>query len=71
MALWMAWFSSVCHLRGACSRTRTFVWVSLALAGFCIRTDLAGVSSWVRALALRPTTYQRLLHLCHCPALDL
>jgi hypothetical protein len=42
----------------------------IALAGFCLRTDLAGVSSWVRALDLHARAYPRLLHLCHSPALN-
>jgi hypothetical protein len=43
----------------------------LALAGLSIRSELAGVTSFVRALWLRPGTYRRLLHLFHTPALDL
>jgi DDE superfamily endonuclease len=42
----------------------------LALAGFCLRTDLAGVSGWVRVLSLHEKAYPRLLHLCHSCALD-
>jgi hypothetical protein len=45
--------------------------MSLTLAGFCLRTDLAGVSSGMRALALQPKAYQRPLHLGHGPALEL
>jgi hypothetical protein len=70
MSLWWAWFDGVRALRGACTRQRTFVWMCLALAGFCLRTDRAGVSSWMRALSLRENAYPRLLHLCHSPALD-
>jgi hypothetical protein len=71
MSLWLAWFDCVRALREACSRQRTFIWMCLALAGFCLRTDRAGVSSWVRALSLHEKAYPRLLHLCHSPALDL
>ncbi|MFQ5472822.1 MAG: transposase [Dehalococcoidia bacterium] len=41
------------------------------LAGLSIRSELAGVTSFVRALWLEPATYRRLLHLFHSPALDL
>jgi hypothetical protein len=43
----------------------------LALAGFSLRTDRAGVSSWIRALNLPGKAYPRLLHLCHSSALDI
>jgi hypothetical protein len=43
----------------------------LALAGLSMRSDLAGVTSIVRALWLWPSCYRRLLHLFHTPALDL
>jgi hypothetical protein len=71
MSLWLAWFGGVRELRAACSRASTFGWMCLALAGFCLRIDRAGVSSWVRALSLHGAAYPRLLHLCHSPALDL
>jgi hypothetical protein len=70
MSLWLAWFGGVRLLRGACSRQSTFVWMCLALAGFSLRTDRAGVSSWIRALNLHGKAYPRLLHLCHSSALD-
>jgi hypothetical protein len=44
--------------------------MSLALAGFSIRTDLAGVTSFVRALGLMAGTYRRFLHMFHSPALS-
>jgi len=43
----------------------------VALAGLSIRSELAGVTSFIRALWLKPTSYRRLLHLFHTPALDL
>jgi hypothetical protein len=39
--------------------------------GMCCRSDLAGVTSFVRALDLRPAAYHRLLALFHSKALDL
>ena len=71
MALWLQWFRCVLELRNACSRRRTFVWMCLALAGFSIRTELLGVTSFVRSCFLQPKKYRRLLHLFHSPALKL
>jgi hypothetical protein len=71
MALWIEWFRCVSLLRPACGRQATFLWMCLALAGFAIRSELAGVTSFVRVLWLKPTTYRRLLYLFHTPALDL
>jgi hypothetical protein len=71
MALWWAWFRCVQELRGACVRHRTFMWMSLVLAGLSIRAELAGVSSVVRVLELDSKVYRRLLHLFHTPGLDL
>src|SRR5664279_3311862 len=61
----------VCELRPACARSRTFLWMSLCLAGFSTRKDLLGVTSIVRALGLEPACYDRLLDFFHSPALDL
>jgi hypothetical protein len=47
------------------------MWMSLVLAGLSIRADLAGVSSIVRAVGLKPKGYRRLLYLFHTPGLDL
>src|SRR5439155_19989877 len=71
MALWVEWFRCVSLLRPACARRATFLWMSLALAGLSVRSELAGVTSFVRALWLEPVTYRRLLHLFHSPALSL
>jgi len=71
MELWIAWFDCVRALRNACGRTRTFLWMTLALVGFSIRGDLLGVTSFVRACFLEDTKYRRLLHFFHSPALHL
>jgi len=71
MDLWLRWMSVVRELRPACSRVRTFLWLSLCLAGMCIRPDLAGVTSIVRAFGLQVTLYDRLLDFFHSPALDI
>jgi hypothetical protein len=71
MRLWMEWFKAVAHLRPACARQRTYLWMVLVLMGLSVRLDLAGVTSFVRALRLAPAAYRRLLHLVHSPALHL
>ncbi len=71
MTLWCEWLARVRELRPACTRTRTFCWMALVLIGLSVRSDLAGVTSVVRALWLHPRAYRRLLHLFHTPALDL
>ena len=71
MTLWIAWIDAVRSLRPACQRSRTFLWMLLALIGLCCRLDLAGVTSYVRVLGLRPQAYHRFLHLFHSKGLDL
>lgn len=71
MRLWLRWWDVVWQLRGACSRLRTFLWLAACMAGMSIRGDLAGVTSIVRALGLKPLYYDRLLDFFHSPALDL
>jgi hypothetical protein len=65
--LWYHWWNLVCELRPACARSRTFLWMSLCLAGFSTRKDLLGVTSIVRALGLEPACYDRLLDFFHSP----
>jgi len=44
--------------------------MGVVLAGFCVREDLWGVTSLVRALGLEALCYDRLLDFFHSPALD-
>jgi len=69
--LWSDWWILVCELRSACARTRTFLWMTLCLAGMTTRKDLLGVTSIVRALGLDAACYDRLLDFFHSPSLDL
>ena len=69
--LWNHWWNLVCELRPACARTRTFLWMSLCLAGITVRKDLLGVTSIMRAVGLEPACYDRLLDFFHSAALDL
>jgi len=71
MLLWCQWWIWCEPLRAACKRRRTAVWMCVALAAFCVRTDLWGVTSFVRGLGLKPMYYDRLLDLFHSGALDL
>jgi hypothetical protein len=71
MTLWIAWMQAVRYLRPACRRSHTFLWMVLVLMGLCCRLDLAGVTSYVRVLGLRPEAYHRFLHLFHSKGLDL
>ena len=71
MILWKHWWRLVSQLRNTCSRTRTFFWLAICLAGMTIRVDLLGVTSIVRALGLKPACYDRILDFFHSPALNL
>jgi hypothetical protein len=71
MSLWNHWLNAVQELRPACTRSRTFLWMLLALAALCIRAENAGVTSFVRGLNFTARAYHRFLHLFHSDALDL
>lgn len=71
MKLWKIWWRLASGLRPAFSRTRTFLWFAAALAALSIRSDLAGVTSIVRALGLREAYYDRLLDMFHSRSVDL
>ena len=43
--LWKLWWKLVCELRPACGRTRTFLWMTVCLAGMTTRRDLMGVGT--------------------------
>ena len=69
MRLWNEWWKWAAPLRAACARNRTFLWMTVVLMGFCVREDLWGVTSLVRALGLEATCYNHLLDFFHSPAL--
>lgn len=71
MELWIMWWRLVQQLRPAFGRMRTFLWFAAALAATCVRSDLAGVTSLVRALGLQEYCYDRLLDFFHSKAIDL
>lgn len=70
MQIWLHWWLVVRELRPACSRNRSFLWLAAVLAGLCIRADLLGVTSIVRALGLRDVYYKRLLAFFHSSAIN-
>lgn len=69
MMLWSEWWRWCAPLRAACGRERTFLWMCVLLVGFCVRDDLWGVTSFVRALGLQGLYYDRLLDFLHSPSL--
>jgi hypothetical protein len=68
MHLWLQWWSIVKLLRPAFTRSKTFLWFVLCLAGVTVRIDLRGVTSIVRSLGLRAFYYDRLLDFFHSNA---
>jgi hypothetical protein len=60
--LWLARLRALQPLRRACARTTTFLWLVLVLAAPRLRSDLAGVMSWVCSLDLSDASYYCLLH---------
>lgn len=72
MNLWNQWYSCVKDFERACSRSQTYFYLVLALVGFSIRTETAGVTSFIRAMFLEPRLYKGILHFFnYSEALDL
>ena len=71
MQLWITWWSLVWPLKPSFGRTRTFLWFAAALAATCVRSDLAGVTSLIRALGLKEDCYDRMLDFFHSKAIHL
>lgn len=71
MSLWSEWHQCVRALRPACRRSRTFIWMTLALAALSCRPEHAGVTSFVRLLRIHPKAYRRFLHFFHSDGVDL
>jgi hypothetical protein len=71
MTLWIEWFRCIHLLRNACARHATFMWMALVLTSMAIRTDLLGVTSFVRAAFLVPLCYPLMLNFFHSHALVL
>lgn len=71
MLIWKSWIEAVLPLREAFSREKTFLWFVIILIAFSTRSDLAGVTSFVRALGLLPQAYPLILHNFHSSGVDL
>lgn len=71
MVLWHTWWEAIWLLRPACSRLRAFLWFAVCVAGLSTRTDLLGVTSFVRALGLQSRCYDYLLDFYHSQAIKL
>ena len=71
MSLWMHWWNAIRQLRPAFSRLQTFFWFATAVAGFTVRTELLGVTSFVRALNLNARYYNPLVDYFHSSAVKL
>jgi DDE superfamily endonuclease len=69
MTLWIEWLRCVRALRGACTRHKTFLWMTVVLLAWAARPDLLGVTSFVRGSFLAATNYHPLLHFFHSNAL--
>jgi len=61
MLLWREVWEIIQELRDGFGRRLTFLWFAVAVAGFCTRGDLAGVSSFIRCLGLGRRCYDSLL----------
>lgn len=71
MKLWNEWHKQVLMLKASCHNYITFFWMMAILIAFCVRSDMAGVTSFVRGLDLKPISYFYLLHFFNSNAIDL
>jgi hypothetical protein len=62
MELWQELGRCIGLFRPSCSRRATFGWLAIIIACMCARSDLAGVSSFVRSGWLVESCYPMLLH---------
>jgi len=70
MELWILWHTIASSLRPAFSRTRTYLWFLVALSGFCVRSDLFGVTSFARVHGFGRRGYDHLLDMFHSSSLS-
>jgi len=70
MLLWCEWWNGWRRCERRAPGNRTFMWMCVALAGFCVRPDLWGVTSFRAGAGLQAACYDRLLDFFHSPALD-
>ena len=63
MALWHKVYEFIKPLREGCARNASFIWLVVAIIGFCTAPDLMGVTGFVRSAYLKETAYHGLLRL--------
>ena len=71
MHLWIQWWKVASKFRLCFSRHQTFLWFAVVLMAFSVRTELVGVTSFIRALGLEEIYYDRLLDFFHSKGADL
>ena len=71
MKLWDAWTALVLKFEDAFPRKRSFLLFALVLAGFVVRSDRAGVTSFVRSLGLKGSFYHCFLRFFRSKAVNL
>ena len=71
LSLWIFWWDAIRPLRPAFSRLRSFLWFATIVAGLTVRTEMAGVTSIIRALNMQPRLYNELLRKFHSRSLKL
>lgn len=69
--LWSVWWQAIYELHPAFTRFRTFLWFAAIVAGFIVRTDSFGTTSFLRALGLDGKHYSSLLKTFHSRAIRL
>lgn len=70
MDIWNVWLSLVSVLAPACKRNRTYLWFASLLAGFCIRSDTLGATSFMRSLGFISLCYDRIMDFFNSPSLE-
>ena len=71
LSLWNLWWDAIRLLRPAFSHLRSFLWFATIVAGLTVRTELAGVTSIIRALNMQPRLYNKLRDNFHSGAIKL
>jgi hypothetical protein len=70
MSIWIPFFATLWQLRPIFPRLQTYLYFVAAVLGFCTRTDQRGVTSMVRNLWLKPSSYHGFLRFFHCSSLE-
>ena len=68
MQLWIQWWIVIKRFRPCFARQKTFLWFVVCVMAFSTRTDLVGVSSFIRTLGIEELYYDRLLDFFHSKA---